>query len=203
MSSPVNIKINHLTSLHEARFAAGMGVSYIGFCAVPNTPHFIAPAPQKTILTWLDGVQSVLEIGDISFENKRNLLEEYAFNFVETSDWRSAIYVLEKTDLGLIFRTHLNADWSFLGEELKKYASKELILHIADGEMLDEDSMTKITRLSKTFKIMLGYGFDKDNVKRIAERSGIFALSLNGTREEVVGMANFENNADLLELICE
>jgi hypothetical protein len=145
MAEKFEIKINHLTSLHEARFAAGMGVAYIGFNVNPSEEDFITFEKQKTIFSWIDGVNAVAETGNWHYAEKLNEIEPYAYNFVETSNPDSAEFILRETDLGLIFTLTVKDLENF---SLEVPQGRDCLLHIVGSGDLNEREVQMIASLS-------------------------------------------------------
>ena len=53
----------NVTNLSDARYAAGMGVDYIGFSINPVSNNYVTAGDVETITNWLSGVSLIGDIG--------------------------------------------------------------------------------------------------------------------------------------------
>ena len=58
----MEIKLNHLANLSDGRYAAGMGVSWIGMACAPSSPYYCSLADRQEIAQWLHGPRFVAEL---------------------------------------------------------------------------------------------------------------------------------------------
>jgi phosphoribosylanthranilate isomerase len=60
---PAKIKLSNITNLSDARYAAAVGIDYIGFCFDTNDANYIPPVKAKEIFEWTSGTIVVAEFG--------------------------------------------------------------------------------------------------------------------------------------------
>ena len=61
MSLITAIKLNSLSTLHEARYGAGMMVDYLGYSVGNDDPQRILPEVYAEITGWVEGPENVIE----------------------------------------------------------------------------------------------------------------------------------------------
>ena len=96
MNLSTNVFLYRLSSLHEARFGAGMGVESVSFSISTSTEKNTSPAEFTEIKGWLEGVNTFAEISELSDIEK-----------VDASGWltnqRSILSTLKQTEKPVVF----------------------------------------------------------------------------------------------------
>lgn len=115
MALKLSVKIGDVTNLSDARYAAGMGVDYIGFNINPDSEHFVTSDKVAEIINWVSGVGIIGEIGEkLPIEDNG-----YGSMLIETSN----IELESKLD-EYVFRIDANAATPNRIEDLICRASK-------------------------------------------------------------------------------
>ena len=71
----------NVTNLSDARYAAGMGVNFIGFSINPVSNHFVTAKDANAISEWLSGVSLIGNIG-----STMPAFEEYKVDYLLTDN---------------------------------------------------------------------------------------------------------------------
>ncbi|VAW28560.1 hypothetical protein MNBD_BACTEROID06-343 [hydrothermal vent metagenome] len=82
MGLKLSVKIGDVTNLSDARYAAGMGVDYIGFNIDTKSDNFVTATKFNEIVNWVSGIGIIGEIGATLPEN----IEEYIPYLTETTE---------------------------------------------------------------------------------------------------------------------
>ena len=75
MSFLTKVKFSNVNNLSDARYAAAVGIEYIGFCFDKSNPDYIAPIKAKEMIDWITGSNIVAEFGNQSIEEIKAKLE--------------------------------------------------------------------------------------------------------------------------------
>ncbi len=76
------LKLNHISSLHDARYCSAVGVEFLGFSLDPSHDFYLAPKSIAEIMEWLSGPVAVGEFGYQSPSEIEQLVEEAHLNLV-------------------------------------------------------------------------------------------------------------------------
>jgi len=83
MGLRVPVIISSVNNLSDARYAAGMGVEWIGFQIDENSERYVSPELFKAITSWVSGVQTVAEIVVLNPETLQRIQQEYQPDFIQ------------------------------------------------------------------------------------------------------------------------
>ena len=203
MALKTTVKINRTNNLSDARYCAGMGVDFMGFCLDPNSPDVVTPETFQEITGWIAGVQLVGEFYESSPLLIKELLGSYALDYIQTPDAESIVY-LSQLEVPIILQITLPEDpederWKTVLEEKKPYVSYFLLTSN------EEDALNKhlpaINKLAPDYPFLLGFGVTAENVLDLIEGTAIKGITLDGGHEIKSGYKDFNDLADVLEAI--
>lgn len=183
--------IRSVTNLSDARYCAGMGVEWIGFCLDPVSPDYIEPTVYQGIAGWLSGVKLVAEFKGIpSVEDLTNILPDLVCTAAEYSmgmpEWEQPV----------VFQIDINE----LPEILPPAGSYLLFVSdIAETTLAAHAAFLK--NIGKDFKVIIGFGFDGSNIDEIFATYAPYGFSLKGGKEIAPGLKTFDELSDILEAI--
>lgn len=183
------VLLSSVTNLSDARYAAGMGVDYIGFSLNPDNPHFVTSEDVNTIGNWLSGVSLVGEL-DSGLENYGDYNIDYLLikNQQLVGEFDEPILVFD-VDPSTIDEVEANLNLN--GEQL---AFVVLKFKARDWHMLN----TKLATWCAAHRCFLATDFnavDLDELLSI-QAEGIV---LYGSDETKPGLSSYEGIADILE----
>ena len=209
------VKISAINNLSDARYCAGMGVDMLGFALEPTNPDAISPEKYTEIIGWLSGVQFVGEFEQSSLKQINEILENYPINALQTANDNVLDEIhnkRKKADLEdfipVIFKLWISPTcdlYDLYGycEAYEKKANYFLLEHVdkKPNEEFSLDELEQLEKLTARFPIILGSGFNKNNVNDLIDNYKISGISLKGGAEIRAGYKDFDDLAEILEII--
>lgn len=201
------VKISEVNNLSDARYCAGMGVDLIGFCLDPTNPKAVTPEQFTEITGWISGVKLVGEFYESSALVIKELLDSYPVDYVQINNIQELDY-LSTITIPVI----LNVDLSNLDEpehllttveENKTHVAYFLLTNSVsetDKEVLEKFA-AEINLLSKEHALILGFAIDAENILSTIEDTGVAGIALQGGDEIKPGYKDFDELADILEVL--
>ena len=83
MGLMIPVILNSVNNLSDARYAAGMGVDWMGFQVDKEAERYVSPELFKAITSWVAGVQMVAEIVILNPETLHRIKVEYQPDFIQ------------------------------------------------------------------------------------------------------------------------
>ncbi len=192
MGLKLSVKIGDVTNLSDARYAAGMGVDYIGFNINSSSANFVSPSIFKEITNWVSGVGIIGEIGDTEPANK----SEYPAFLSETTD---ASNLIEES----VFRvdaTQLSIDSV---KNLLPKAGKAVFTIIELTTAQIESSSPELATLCADWPIYISAKFSEDLLEAVVEKIKPQGIEIKGGIEDQPGFKDYDGIADVLEWLEE
>lgn len=192
MGLKLSVKIGDVTNLSDARYAAGMGVDYIGFNVNSRTADFVTPTTFKEITNWISGVGIIGEIGNHEPANK----EDYP------------TYLSETTDVSkLIGKSVFRIDATQLSIESIKNSlppiGKAVFTIIVLTTRQVESSLTDLETLCADWPIYISTNFNEDLLEIVVEKIKPQGIEIKGGIENQPGFKDYDGIADVLEWLEE
>ncbi|MCF6361404.1 MAG: hypothetical protein L3J29_11665 [Cyclobacteriaceae bacterium] len=192
MGLKLSVKIGDVTNLSDARYAAGMGVDYIGFNIDTESDNNVTAQKFNEITNWISGVGIIGEIGANSPTNK----EEYPS------------YITESTDI-----TQLREE-SVLRIKAKELSFNEISKLLESGSnvlffILDlstsqiESDITELTELCAKWPIYISADFNNEILEKIVGDVKPKGIEIKGGIEDQPGFKDYDGIADVLEWLEE
>lgn len=197
------VKVSGVNNLSDARYCAGMGVDQIGFNVDPSDKDCITLDRFKEITEWITGVEFVGEIKEGDYTTIKEHLDNYDINYLQLES-PDKIKELKLLGFPLILKIDIEKTSSFdaVDEILNKhYNEVEYFIIGSENKNYDKAILNAIFDLSKKYPIVLGYGITENNVNEIIDTSDIKGISLRGGNEIRPGYKDFDDLANILELI--
>lgn len=198
---PCKIKLSNITNLSDARFAAAVGIDYIGFCFDSNDVNYIPPVKAKEIFEWTSGTNVVAEFGEQSIDEIKDISDLLNVDFIEICntilpDELTAFQVplIKKIDLDRF-------DVNSLLKEVQAYKASCHAFHLFSGSGREDFDTTSLRGLCENNIIIWGLPIDKINTKNIIDTYNPFALNISGGYEEKPGLKDFDEMNDWLDSI--
>lgn len=195
--------VGNLTNLTDARYAAGMGVEYLGFVVNETLPQFVEPTLYKNMAEWLAGVKLIGQVGAASAEEVNAMLTQYALHGIATSNPETAAYASEHgLEVFLTIRgTEIlqPATASFLAQNQPK-AAYFILENEDDNSPLNDQEKEQLRLMATAYPLVLGYGFDAQNVCDLLDNVPLSGIMLHGGGQEIrPGFKDLSDLADVLE----
>lgn len=188
------VKISGVNNLSDARYCAGMGVNQLGFNIESNHPNYTDPQSFKELSDWVSGVEFVGEIESLEAAgNITEIIRDYELSAIQVSN-SQLIEESAKTGKEVIF---YSSSASLALEVAESYGSV-LSYILLEDESADESS---IKRIAEKADLVLGTGFDTDNLEDVLEAAQPKGIALKGGDEIRPGYKDFDQMADILEAL--
>lgn len=200
MSFLCNIKLGQVTNLSDARYAAAVGIEYIGFCFDPSSEHYVAPIKAREMIDWITGSHIVAEFGQQSADEIRDISELLQVDVIELNN---RLLPDEVPALGkaVIKKINLN-DWNeeALLREMEAYHT------VCDAFHLYQDNVEVanpelLKQLCSKYKIILGLPLPVSEVIETIHTYQPFGIHVSGGMEEKAGIKDFDELNDLIDIL--
>ncbi len=188
MALKLSVKIGDVTNLSDARYAAGMGVEYIGFNINKNSAHSISAKNFKEIINWVSGVDIIGEVGTIAPPSN----EEYPPYLTETED--PSLFQTE-----VVYRINTN-EVAIDSIEKLITAQKQVVFTIIELSNEQIKSYQELlTTLCTSWPIYLSANFTEDVLEIITDKIQPKGIEIKGGIEDQPGFKDYDGIADVLE----
>lgn len=201
MPFKTKIKLSRVNNLSDARFAAAVGIDYIGFCFEPAHAAYIAPIKAKEIMDWLTGSNLVAEFGSQELAVIKDISELLNVDAVEIEndilpDELPAIgrAIIKKIDVN----QHTQEEIEKIIQAYQPYCDA---FHFYASSTPEKYDCEGLVNLCKQVKVIWGLAFDEHNVLNIIESFEPYAIHIEGGDEERAGVRDFEALNNLLEVL--
>ncbi|WP_209332583.1 phosphoribosylanthranilate isomerase [Lunatimonas salinarum] len=199
------VKISTVSNLSDARYCAGMYVDLMGFCLEKHQADFLGPGAYKEITDWLFGPAYVAEFDSYDPEKVLETLSQYpGISFIQVT---KEIYLpmLFNSGYQLILKKNIaeTADLRELiplSQQLQPHGI-QLLLESDRFISLNEEILGIVRELAAKCAVILGFGLERTNVEQVLELTGIKGISLRGGQEIKPGLKDFDELADILEVL--
>ncbi len=195
MNLMTNVLVNGITSLHEARYCAGMGVQMLGFVFDKACDNAINIETYQEITSWLTGV-SYVGFFEKSLPKEINDLH---IDYIHTNS-KDLLKKLVSEQTKIIYQVNLSHP--ILEEDLLQY--KDSVQHfVIETDRVFSDGVLDIChRLAKIFSILIDVPIGAKNVKNIVENIKPYGIAMTSSGKEIsTGINNFDDIETIFESI--
>ncbi len=197
----LKIKISNITNLSDARYAAAMGIDYMGFCFDKTDANYIALSKAKEIIEWTSGNLIVAEFGLQSTIEIESICKHISADVVEVNN-KLLPYELATLNLPVIKKIDVNMfDNTALQKELDAYKNVCYAFHLYASSLPQKYDCNSLLETCKTVKIIWGLGYTISNTKNIINSFNPYAINTYGGHEEKTGLKDFDDINDWLDSI--
>jgi len=196
------VKFNSVNNLSDARYAAGMGVQFLGLEV--NQENFQNDSHLKLLedlCSWVIGPEIVLEATGLENFEVELLIDKLPFSALETTN----LSLLAESSLTPIWAV----DWSptnLLDElishaKLKLSTDSALIIHLKIAPSNFEAAISDIssTSIPENWQIIISWDFNSSRLSEVLEKHNISGISFTPGYEEKPGLKDFTLIAEILE----
>jgi len=201
MSLKTSVKVGNISNLSDARYCAGMGVDFLGFCLDHFDSNYMDPDNLKIIQEWVVGPMIVGEFSSTQPDYIRGNIIKYSLDMIEIS---SPIILEEISEINipkiLKFDISKFEDIGKLEKALK--ASCEMAtFFIIEKSGNSNIFFSDLDQLATNYKIFLGFDIEAENVRKWLSSSNIGGISMRGSTEVKPGFKDYDDLADILEIL--
>jgi phosphoribosylanthranilate isomerase len=192
-------KLSGVTRLEDARFAAAMGVDYLGFDQDPASPRYVPPGAVREIMAWVMGPEPVGVFADARPDEVNRICDEAGFRLAQLDGHEPpeacaavAVPVLKT------FRVRHDASAEQLRALLEGYRSAAAFVRLdptgtsllgGSGESL---SWRTVRDLARDFDLFLAGALTPENVAEALATIRPYAVDVGPTVEEALGVMDFD-----------
>jgi phosphoribosylanthranilate isomerase len=181
------VKAGNISNLNEARYCAGMGVDLLGFRVIEGKPDYVSPKLFQEIRGWISGPEIVAEVQGLeSVEQLSAVIRDYAPNYIELTDSEYALHAA-----GLTLPCIVDITTS---ESIKSLNKTDGIAYF----VVDDASRVRIN--SSPFLLKIN---STTNLLEKIKLPSVAGIALNGSGETKSGVKDYDELADILELLDE
>ena len=203
----VQIKICGITSLKDARHAAGAGADALGFIFYPQSPRYVSPAAAREIITRLP--QHICRVGVFVNEEEsvvrktvaRCRLDMIQLHGDETPDYCRSVAAPEALIKALPLRQE---------EDLRRaalYPVAAILVDSRDGSLYGgtgkQAAWELAARLRETRPLVLAGGLHRDNIRTALGAVRPRAVDINSGVETAPGKKDPDKVTEIIRLIRE
>ncbi len=199
------VKISNVNNLSDARYCSGMYVNLMGFSLEENNEYHVSPDQFKEITDWLSGLKYVAEFRESHPENILKTMSDYnGFDMIQIEEF-AHLQMLYNSGYPLIYKVMVtsHSDLEALQELAGNLAEHKIILNLESDQnlTLNPQRLNAIKELSSKCQVLLGFGFDSDNISEILQETQVTGISMKGGHEIKPGIKDFDELADILEAL--
>ncbi len=186
------VRVSGINNLSDARYCAGMEVDELGFNINADHENYTDPQKFKELAEWVSGVEF---IGEITSDNPdlKKLVADYQLDGLQVAEI-ALIDDAINTGLKVSFVANdiveaKNA-WDASGNKL-------------DAVVLNNSNISnnELKELSLELPLVLTEGFDESNLEELLNETQPKGIALTGGDEIRPGYKDFDELADILELL--
>ena len=197
------VKVGNISNLSDARYCAGFGVNMLGFNLNPDNKDAISVDTAKEIMGWIAGSEFVLEFGDQQSQSILPVLSDMQIDNCQVSDIDVANELVNEGKK-VIFEYQISSEDELNElEDVISTLSKNTSLLVIDSTNSDLyikiDS--KLDSLGIEIDTLRAYHVNTDNLADIMDSSSFKGVALKGSYEEKPGFKDYDELADILELL--
>jgi phosphoribosylanthranilate isomerase len=201
MSLKTIVKVGNISNLSDARYCAGMGVDYLGFCMDHYDTNYIDAENFKNIKNWVVGPKIIGEFSTNKSDYIRDSLRNYSMDMLEVS-YPEVISEITDIQIPKILRIDVSSypTMDSVEERLETF-SDQAAFFILEKSDDSQDSLSTVLSLASRYKILLGFGIDEKTVSQLILSSNIYGISMHGGSEIQPGFKDYDDLADILEIL--
>lgn len=196
---PTKVKICGITSLQDARFAAGVMAHYLGFIFFDESPRYIEPAQAGAIINWIEGPESVGVFVNHPLDELNEIASVSGLDLVQLHGNESPEYcaMVDKPVIKAI-RVASDSTAEKLENRITPYLDTvDFLLFDTSKEGVWGGTGTPfdwslITGLTAGKPFFLSGGIDENNVKKACKMVNPYAVDLSSSLEREPGVKDYE-----------
>jgi len=204
----MNVKICGITSLADARYAAGAGADFLGYIQHPDSPRYILPEKVAEINAWVFGSKSVGVFVDESADHVNRIADIANFDLVQLHGNESVATCEEiNSPVIKVFKVRSGDSAYQIAQRMEPYLDCSTYF-LLDAYNKDEAGGTGQTiswkvagQLAGNFSFFLAGGLNSDNVAVAVNAVHPFGLDVSSGLESEPGHKDFELITRFMEIV--
>lgn len=206
MALITSVIVNGINNLSDARYCAGMGVDMIGFSLDESQSDYVLPQEVQEIAGWIAGVKLIGEFNVTPAEQINELAGSCKLDYVQLNK-QYLIDEIQQINRPVIQRIRFTKDTieSELIAEMRLYTDyvAYFLIYSDDFQTIDETNIQFLQDLAREFKVIIGFGIQKDNVTEVLTNINPAGIGLRGGQEIKPGLKDFDTLQEIFEELEE
>ena len=199
------VKISNVNNLSDARYCSGMYVNLMGFSLESNNEYYVTPTAFKEITDWLSGLEYVAEFSNNHPDQILEIMAQYpGFSHLQVEE-KLHLPLLKNTSYSLIFKYTIKkeSDWEEIMDFAGTLQENNILLNLESDLTTDLSgkNLEKLKELAEACDLLLGFGFDDQNIEGLLDNTNIKGISMKAGHEISPGVKDFDELADILEAL--
>lgn len=202
------VKICGITTLEDARFAAGALADYLGFIFYDKSPRYIEPAKAGAIINWIEGPQKVGVFVNQPLDDVNDIATQTGIDLVQLHGDESPGYC-DMMNLPVIKAFHITPDTKpdDLASEMEAYKNsadyflfdtKINGLYGGTGQTFD---WLLLQDLSMGKPFFMSGGLNANNIREAIQKVSPDVVDLSSGLEESPGLKDFDKIEEFFEVM--
>lgn len=202
------VKVCGITTLEDARFAAGALADYLGFIFYDKSPRYIEPAKAGAIINWIEGPQKVGVFVNQALDDVNDIATQTGIDLVQLHGDESPGYC-DMINFPVIKVFHItsetNADELASDIEVYKNSADYFLfdtkidgLYGGTGKTFDWKLLENLS-MGKSF--FLSGGLNAQNVSEAIDKVSPDVVDLSSGLEESPGLKDFDKIEEFFDVM--
>lgn len=198
------VKVGNISNLSDARYCAGYGVNLLGFNIDPAQDGAIDLEKAKEIIGWVSVEGIILEAGSLDTQKIEEIKQLSDVNYYQVDTLTVANQLVAK-DIACILRILVDSE-----EQISRLDSSlfnastdiKFVLFECHDQSLFEKLYQAIDQLDLDIPAIKAFDVEVDNLDAVIDKHSLYAgIGLNGSEEEQAGFKDYDELADILEVL--
>lgn len=201
MGLTIPVILSSVNNLSDARYAAGMGVDMMGFEVEPGAERYVSPELFKAIVSWVTGIQTVVEVTILTPELLASIQENYQPDFIQYEKLAGITpdTIPFTTIQKVSFENNTNK-LDTIGNQINT-ESKYVLFELSHWTEW-RSNQDKIKQINSQFPAFWALPIEKNDIPAINELA-LKGIALKGGDEQRPGWKDLDQLIDILEALEE
>jgi phosphoribosylanthranilate isomerase len=210
VSHKINIKFGEVNNLSDARYAAALGATFLGFNLSPAHAQYISPDLVKEISGWAAGPALVTEWenepAEVIIDTCRRLDVEY----IQLNRFHPEITGVLKPDFSVIQNIEIPGSDTMADiiSKINQVNGMAMYYMLSFPSILDQSAFLAkpshkllLTDCCRDYPVLLNFHFTPENLIPLIDEFSPFGINLKGSSELKPGYKDFDELNDLVALL--
>ena len=209
MHLKTNVKFGGVRNLSDARYAASIGVNFVGFDFDSHDDLTLSTTDAKEMMGWLEGPTLVGEFGNKDASEIHSVMEALDLKYLQFNDYYPELQsefsncciiqniILKPGDTESTLISQIDAAQKSTNYFMLSFNDED-----AQGAFFQErHSELVLLDLCRDYPVFLNFHFNTTNLELILTKYNPFGINFRGSNEESIGLKDFEDINELLPLL--
>lgn len=206
MALKTTVLVNGIKNLSDARYCAGMGADLMGFKLDDTQTDHLTEEAFKEITGWVAGIQLVGEFDEASATEINKKAFDLNLDYIQLNK-NYLLDEVRKIEKPVIQKVYVNKDTieTELTEMLDLYKDDVayFLVYSNDFTTIDETNVRFLTDLANIYKLIVGFGIEKENLENVLVQINPAGIGLQGSDEIKPGLKTYDELEAIFEALEE